>query len=179
MLRTDVIRWEKKVGKSFFRILERVGPKFNFFVFDRGHSVSAIVHLTDLDKVVLIRQLRGGTNRLEIELPAGMRDGDELAEPAVLREVLEEVGYAHTSVAHVRHLVMSPGGCTEEHDIFYITTRSDLKVAKGGGLVEENEEIAVDLVGVNVAINMKNSGKIQDAKTVAALDWLELKRNGF
>lgn len=176
MLSTDKILWGKKVGKSFFRILERIGPKFNFFVFDRGHSVSAIVHLTDLDKIVLISQLRGGTNRFEIEIPAGMRDGDEDAEIAVLREVLEEVGYTHTSVEHVRHLLMSPGGCTEEHDIFYIKTRSDLRIAKGGGLAEENEEIQVDLFDVNLAIRMKNLGQIKDAKTVSALDWLELNR---
>lgn len=176
MLITDKILWERLVGNSFFRILERIGPKFNFFVFDRGHSVSAIVHLTDVDKIVLISQLRGGTNRFEVETPAGMRDGDEPAKDAVLREVLEEVGYADTSVKHIRHLVMSPGGCTEEHDIFYITTRSDLKVAKGGGLAEENEEILVDLVDVSLAIKMKNLGQIRDAKTVSALDWLELNR---
>lgn len=176
MLKTDKIHWEKMVGKSMFRILERIGPKFNFFVFDRGHSVSALVHLTDLDKIVLISQLRGGTNRYEIEIPAGMRDGDEPGEDAVLREVLEEVGYTHVSVEHIRRLVMSPGGCTEEHDIFYITTRSDLKVEEGGGLAEENEEILVDLVDSSLAVSMKNLGQIQDTKTVCALDWFELNR---
>jgi ADP-ribose pyrophosphatase len=179
MLKTDRIIWEKKVGGSFFRILERIGPKFNFFVFDRGHAVSAIVHLTDVDKIVLISQLRGGTNRYEIEIPAGMRDGDELAGTAVLREVLEEVGYAHTSIEHIRHLVLSPGGCTEEHDIFYVTTRSDLKVGDGGGLAVENENIASKLLDINVAIEMMRTGKIQDAKTVIALQWLENKRAGF
>lgn len=173
MKKTDKVLWEEKVGKTPFRILERIGRKFNSFVFDRGNAVSALIYLTDLDQIILIKQYRAGSDRVEIEIPAGMRDGDESAESAVVREVQEETGYGVDKVEHVKHLLMSPGGITEEHDIFYVETNANLKIGMGGGLIEEYEEIEIMYVSKIEAIAMLSRGEIEDAKTVVALQWLE------
>lgn len=173
MKKTDKIRWQTQVGKTMFMILERVGKKYNYYVFDRGNAVSAIVYITDLDKIILVKQYRAGSDRFEIEIPAGMRDGDEAAEDTVVREILEETGYAVDKIEHVKHLLMSPGGITEEHDVFYVETNSNLKVQKGGGLVEEHEEIEIMYVSKAEAVAMTNRGEIEDAKAVVALQWME------
>lgn len=176
MKRSDKVVWRFDAGHVFFQVLERVGKKFNWFVFDRGNSVAALILLTDLDKVILIRQYRAGVDSFEVELPAGMCEVNEDPAVAMVREMKEETGFAFKTVKHLFHLKLSPGAYTEESDIFFFKTETSLRVETGGGLVSEGEELEIMYVDVNEAIQMMKTGKIQDAKTVVALQWIENQR---
>ena len=176
MRKGDKVLWRFANKFVFFQVLERVGKHFNWYIFDRGNSVAALILLTDIDKIILIRQYRAGTDSFEFELPAGMLDGNEEPAIAVVREVLEETGFGFKTMKRLFHLKLSPGSYTEESDIFLFKSNLGLKKEKGGGKFEEHEELEVVYVDVNVAIEMKDKGLIADAKTFTALQWLELQR---
>lgn len=63
-----------------------------------GGRTVAVVALTDADSVVLARQFRPGPGTVIDELPGGMVDPGEEIAAAAARELLEETGYAATSV---------------------------------------------------------------------------------
>jgi 8-oxo-dGTP pyrophosphatase MutT (NUDIX family) len=57
-----------------------------------------IIPVTTDKKVLLIEQYRHGIEEVTLEIPGGMVDGDEDAESAAVRELLEETGYAPREV---------------------------------------------------------------------------------
>jgi 8-oxo-dGTP pyrophosphatase MutT (NUDIX family) len=64
-----------------------------FYLFDFPDWVNIIAR-TPQQEVLLIRQFRYGTKRLELEIPGGMVDPGESPVDAGCRELLEETGFA-------------------------------------------------------------------------------------
>ena len=62
-----------------------------------------IIPLTRDDHVVIIRQFRPGTARVQIEIPGGMVDPGEAPAAAAARELAEETGYT-VAPANLRYL---------------------------------------------------------------------------
>lgn len=178
----DILR----VGSIFFRYIVReverqqsdgsYAKPFKFVVLDRGNCVAALVRNTQTDKLMFVRQYRAGSDTWEVELPAGMLDEGEDPGDAIDREVMEETGYAYSAKHHFKHLKLSPGGYTEEADLFYIETNQSLKIGEGGGRIQESEILEILWIDVNEAIQMEERGLITDAKTAYALKWLALQR---
>jgi len=105
-------------------------------------SVAALA-LTRSDEVVLIEQWRKPVGRIVLELPAGVVDPGETPEAAVVRELVEETGYAAGGPPEL--LLSSPilAGLTSSiHHVFRI--RCGDRIAEGGGV--EDEQIRVRLV---------------------------------
>ena len=105
-------------------------------------SVGAFA-LTRDDDVVLIEQRRTPVGRIVLELPAGIVDPGETPEAAVVRELLEETGYATEGPPEL--LLSSPilAGLTSSiHHVFRV--RCGDRIAEGGGV--EGEQIRVRLV---------------------------------
>jgi len=71
----------------------RTGIEKDFFKLDFPSWVN-IVACTKEKKVILIRQYRFGTDRIELEIPGGAVNDGEPPLEAGLRELLEETGYA-------------------------------------------------------------------------------------
>jgi GDP-mannose pyrophosphatase NudK len=75
-------------------------------------------------------------------VPACLEEG-EAPETAVIREVEEETGYKISDVQKVCEAFTSPGAFSERV-FFYVAPYTDgQKVAAGGGLEEEGEEVKV------------------------------------
>ena len=72
---------------------KRSGRRKNFYLCDFPDWVN-VVALTPERHIVLIRQFRYGSRKLEIEIPGGMIDDKEDPIAAGCRELLEETGYA-------------------------------------------------------------------------------------
>jgi 8-oxo-dGTP pyrophosphatase MutT (NUDIX family) len=94
--------WETLSSKQIadcrvFKVREdtsRSGDKTSsFFVIENPDWVNVIA-LTKNSEVVLIEQFRHGTGEVILEIPGGMIDRGEAAEPAARRELLEETGYS-------------------------------------------------------------------------------------
>lgn len=57
------------------------------------HWSSVVLPITAEGMVIAIQQFRFGSERIEVELPCGNRDGDERPFDTAVRELLEETGY--------------------------------------------------------------------------------------
>lgn len=124
----------------------------------------AIVPLLDDGKVVLVRQYRHAVGKILMEIPAGTLHPNEAAEECALRELQEETGYTAGKLEHLTSMYLAPGYSTELLHVFLAT-----KLSPASGEKDEDEFVAPVAVPLEEVISQIGEGKIQDAKTVAAL----------
>ena len=147
-------------------------------VLDRGDSVAVLPHDPVAGVLLLCEQFRGPTVERGpgwlVEIPAGMLEADEVAEACATRETWEETGHEVAALTPIATVFPSPGGSSERIQIFHgrIALRSD--APNTAGVAHEGEDIRVFRVSVDTALARLHAGEIQDAKTVIALQWLEL-----
>ena len=143
-------------------------------VYDRGNGATILLRDETRDTVLLTRQFRmpaylnGHPDGMLIEAPAGLLDGDD-PETAIRREAEEETGYRADHVRKIGEYFMSPGSVTERIAFFMASYRADGRIARGGGLAGEGEDIEVIEVTLGEALAMVERGEIVDGKTVLLL----------
>lgn len=144
---------------------------------ERGDSAAVLVFDTERDTVILVRQFRYPTLRHGepwlLEIVAGKIDEGETAEAAARREAEEEIGMRLDALEEVAEIYGSPGGLSEKLSIF---CARGTRVGRGGGLEDEGEDVETVELPVQEALAMAHRGEIRDAKTLVALQWLELTR---
>ncbi|MBT8352909.1 MAG: NUDIX hydrolase [Desulfofustis sp.] len=79
----------------------------DFYFFDFPDWVNIIARTPD-NKILLIRQFRYGTKRMELEIPGGMIDPGEDPVGAGCRELLEETGFAGQSAKIIGKVCPNP-----------------------------------------------------------------------
>ncbi|KKC35052.1 hypothetical protein WH87_17960 [Devosia epidermidihirudinis] len=149
-------------------------------VYDHGSAAAVLLHAPATDTVILTRQFRlpphlNGDPAWMIEAPAGLLDGEAPA-IAARREAIEETGYEPAELQFLFDAYMSPGSLTEKCACFLARYTPGQKVAEGGGLAAEGEDIEVFELTVDAAMAMVGSGEICDAKTILMLQALVLQR---
>jgi nudix-type nucleoside diphosphatase (YffH/AdpP family) len=145
--------------------------------YDRGNGAVILPYDPRRRTVLLTRQFRlpvyvnEHPDGMLIEAAAGLLDDDD-PETAIRRETHEELGVSLGELEHVFDLYMSPGSVTERLH-FYVAryTHAD-RVAPGGGLADDGEDIEVLELGFDDAQAMIADGRIADGKTVILLQWL-------
>lgn len=141
------------------------------------HSGSVVVLAVENSqsepRVLLERQYRHAAERFLYELPAGRIDSGENELKAAKRELLEETGYSARSWKRILHFWASPGFVAEAMSLYLA---QDLK--PGAAQPEDDEVIEIKLVPLRQAVSMVISGKIQDAKTIAGVLWLDHHNRG-
>jgi nudix-type nucleoside diphosphatase (YffH/AdpP family) len=148
--------------------------------YDRGNGAAILLYNKDNGTVILTRQFRlptfvnGNETGMLIEACAGLLDKDN-PEDCIKRETEEETGYKVTEVRKVFEAYMSPGSVTEILYFFIAEYSKDMKVADGGGVDHEEENIEVLEIGMEDALKMVDSGEIKDGKTIMLLQHLRLK----
>jgi nudix-type nucleoside diphosphatase (YffH/AdpP family) len=162
---------------SFERFDGEMSPPVKRLCFERGDSVAAVVHDRDSGTVILVEQFKYPTYERGpgwiIETVAGVVESGESPESAVRREVLEEVGYEIEALEPIATFYVSPGGSSERILLFYAEVAGGGKVASGGGLPSEEEDIRTVKVAVDDLDHVVAEGTIQDAKTLVAVQWLQ------
>ena len=151
--------------------------------YDRGNGATILLYDPARDTVVLVRQFRvpafvNDDDGFLLETPAGLLDGENPAE-AIRREVAEETGYLVHSVRPLFKLFMSPGSVTEIVHFFAALIEQQDRVAEGGGLAEEDEDIERVELPLDEALAMIATGEIRDAKTVILLQWAAMNRESL
>jgi ADP-ribose pyrophosphatase len=150
-------------------------------LFERGHAVAMLPYDPQLDKVVLIEQFRiGALNDASgpwmTEIVAGMIGDAETAEEVAQRESLEESGCPVTALQHICSYYPSPGACSETIELF--CGRVDASKAGGiHGLDHEHEDIRVFTVDFNEAFSWIDSGRLNSAAVIMALQWLAMNKS--
>jgi nudix-type nucleoside diphosphatase (YffH/AdpP family) len=148
-------------------------------VYHRGDAAAILLYNKQQKTVILTKQLRlpsflnGNPAGMLIEVCAGMLDGDN-AEACARREAEEETGYKVADVQHAFDAYTSPGGLTEIIYCFVAAYTPDMKVAEGGGLAAEGEQIELLGPTLDEALHMIKTGEIKDAKTIMLLQYAKL-----
>lgn len=150
-------------------------------VFERGQVAAVLPLDPQTRRVVLIEQFRAGAyargwHPWLLECVAGVIEDGESAADVARRETTEEAGCVITDLLPIAApFLSSPGACTETVSLF--CGRVDA-AAVGGihGLVEEGEDIRVATWTIDEAHGLLESGRIVNAKTIIALQWLALNR---
>ncbi|UKB86405.1 GDP-mannose pyrophosphatase NudK [Chryseobacterium sp. MEBOG06] len=148
--------------------------------YDRGNGAVILLYNKVSNTVILTRQFRlptyinGNSTGMLIEACAGLLDNDN-PEDCIKRETEEETGYKISKVEKVFEAYMSPGSVTEILHFFIAEYSNEMKIADGGGLQEEGENIEVLELPFNQALSMIDNGEIMDAKTIMLLQYLRLK----
>lgn len=148
--------------------------------YDRGNGAVILLYNKDLETVILTRQFRlptyinGNPTGMMIEACAGLLDDDN-PEECIKRETEEETGYKISKVEKIFEAYMSPGSVTEILYFFIAEYSKEMKIANGGGLDEEGENIEVLELAFEETLKMIDSGEIKDAKTIMLLQHLRIK----
>ncbi|NTS39932.1 GDP-mannose pyrophosphatase NudK [Flavisolibacter sp. BT320] len=149
--------------------------------YDRGNGAAILLYNKAQRTVILTRQFRlptyvnGNATGMLIEACAGLLDQDH-PEDCIRRETEEETGYRVDNVEKVFEAYMSPGSVTEILHFFIAAYSPSMKVAGGGGVAGEEENIEVMELGIDAAMAMVDSGEIRDGKTIMLLQYLKLKQ---
>jgi ADP-ribose pyrophosphatase len=187
------IQSEDTVFDNFFKITQarlqhelytgQMSPVITRLNFERGDSVAALVHDPATDLLYLVEQFRypvytktktepkGGWL---LELPGGMVELDGHPENTMKRELQEEIGYSVQTIQEIGHFFPNPGGSSERIYLFYAKVSPRQKTSLGGGLKGEGENIRTVEISRTEAFRKLAAGEIIDAKTLIALQWLQL-----
>lgn len=146
-------------------------------IYDKGSGAAILLYNLENRTVILTKQFRlavylneGLKNGMSLEVPAGLLDG-LLPEACIIKETLEETGYKIARPVHLYDAYMTPGAVTEKVSYFISSYNETMKIAKGGGLEEEQEEIEVIEIDFLDALAMISRGEILDGKTIMLLQY--------
>ena len=192
---TVTMKWsvikKKIIYQGFFKLSE-IKLQHDLFVggqspvlrrelLDRGQAVAVLPYDPVRDEVVLVEQFRIGAGKDKsgpwlIEIIAGYQEAGESAEDVVHREAYEEAGCDVTDLLAMYRYYSSPGGSDEQVQIFL--GRTDSSHIKGiHGLDEEGEDIKVHVISSEQAFDWLDSGRIDSAAPIIAVQWFRLNRD--
>jgi len=162
-------------GKIFDVVLEKVslpnGAIKNREVV-RHPGAAAMVPLLDDGKVVLIKQYRHAVGEFLWEIPAGTLEPPEEPVECARRELVEETGYEASSFDKLAEILPAPGYTDEHIHIFLATGLRSVKQK-----LEDDEVLGIQPTPFDTALEMIMKGEIQDAKTIAGLLLISLKKS--
>ncbi len=133
--------------------------------FIKHQGAAAVLPVLDDGRMLLVRQYRNALDRFTLEIPAGGLDGaNEPTIEAAIRELEEETGYISDKVSFLISVYPTVAYGNEKIDIYLA---EDLK--KGERKLDEDEFINVEAWNIEELSELIFSGKLQDAKTIAAV----------
>ncbi|MBX9714522.1 MAG: NUDIX domain-containing protein [Pseudomonadaceae bacterium] len=158
-----------------------MGKLINRELFVRHDAVCVLPYDPQRDCVVLIEQFRVGAldksvNPWLIELVAGLIDKDEQPEEVARREAVEEAGLELAELWPLTQYYPSPGG-SDERVHLYVGRCDSLGAGGVHGLEEEGEDIRVLVWSLDEALAALDDGRIDNAASIIALQWLALNRD--
>ena len=181
---TKIIRTET-VFEGFSRLIIATielpdGQTIRREIEDHGRAVCVLPYDPARRTAILVRQLRtpilyAGGDPMLLEAIAGLAEGDDPAACA-RREAMEEAGLRLDKVELVTRGWSMPGISSERMDLFLAAYSQADRVAAGGGLAEEQEDIEVIEMPLAELEALADSGKLTDMKTLALTQTLRLRR---
>ena len=143
------------------------GDETKLEIIEHGGSV-VVVPIDNDGNLLLVRQYRHAAQQDLLELPAGTRNEQEPFEDCAAREIREETGMEAGKLQKVGDFYLAPGYSTEFMAVFLAT---DLK--HNPLEADFDEFLQVEKISVKKASELFQSGKMLDAKSLAA--WLLAK----
>jgi len=148
---------------------------------DHGRAACVLPYDPARRVAMVVRQFRtpplyaGGVPVL-IEAPAGLIDAGEDGATAARREAMEEVGIRLSALEPVADAWTMPGISSERMALFLGVYAAADRIAAGGGIATEHEEIEVIELPLSDLVTMADNGTLADLKTFALVQTLRLRR---
>lgn len=184
---------DKAIGYSGFFRMEKYRLRHELFsggwspditreCLERGHAVAVLPYDPERDQIVLLEQFRIGALGFPggpwlLEIVAGIMDEpEETPEDVARRETIEEAGCEILDLVPICHYLVSPGGTSESITLFCGRVNA-AQVGGIRGVVDEHEDIRLHVVSRAEALNLLDSGRINSAAPIIALQWLKLNHS--
>lgn len=142
----------------------------------RPEAAGVLLYDNQQRRFALIEQFRIGAlndtvSPWQLEVIAGVLDGDETPETCIRRESLEEAGCEVHDLQHLFTFYPSAGACSE---IFHLYVANVELPTSGGvfGMPDEGEDIQLHLFDYSDAPLLLKNGRLRNAPVIMALQWL-------
>lgn len=142
----------------------------------RPEAAGVLLYDNQQRRFALIEQFRIGAlndtvSPWQLEVIAGVLDGDETPETCIRRESLEEAGCEVQDLQHLFTFYPSAGACSE---IFHLYVANVELPTSGGvfGMPDEGEDILLHLFDYSDAPLLLKNGRLRNAPVIMALQWL-------
>lgn len=133
------------------------------FVEHKG--AAAMVAVLEDGRILMVRQQRPALERFTLEIPAGaLNYKEEPTKICALRELEEETGYKAGDCELLISLYSTVAFCNEKIDVYLARN-----LTKTRQHLDENEFVEIVPSRVENLLELIYAGKMQDAKTVAAV----------
>ena len=108
----------------------------------------------------------------QLEIIAGVLDGDESPESCIRRESLEESGCELNEIELIFSFYPSAGACDE---VFHLYVAQATLPKEGGifGMPDEGENIKLHIIDYAQLKNLLNGQRLRNAPVIMALQWLQ------
>ncbi|MHA3092250.1 NUDIX domain-containing protein [Acinetobacter brisouii] len=143
----------------------------------RPEAAGVLIYNDQQQRFALIEQFRVGAlddqqSPWQLEIIAGVLDGDESPETCIRRESLEESGCQLDQLQHLFSFYPSAGACSELFHLY--AAQADLP-EQGGifGVANEGENIQLHLFDYADLSRLLTSGRLANAPVIMALQWLQ------
>jgi GDP-mannose pyrophosphatase NudK len=148
--------------------------------YDTGPGATILLFDPTRKCILLVRQFRPATYLVDgrtslIETCAGKLEGASAAARVVM-EVLEETGVRIGAPTYLFSAYMSPGVYAEKISFFVAPYSAADRIADGGGLPDEGEDIEILEPTLDEALAMIAAGDIEDAKTILLIHYAVLHK---
>jgi nudix-type nucleoside diphosphatase (YffH/AdpP family) len=157
-------------GEIVSRQLEDHGSAASVLPFDPDRRVALLARLPRAGPAY-----HGRDPRL-MEAAAGMIDAGEAPLDCARREAMEELGVSLTQLDFVAATWVAAGHSGEQVSLYLAPYGAADKVAAGGGVEGENEEIKVLELPLAELARQADDGRIEDLKTLALIMALRVRR---
>lgn len=142
----------------------------------RPEAAGVLLYNDQQQRFALIEQFRVGAlndseSAWQLEVIAGVLDGDEAPEDCIRRESLEESGCEVQQLQHLFSFYPSAGACSE----FFHLYAAEVELPKMGGIFgmpDERENIQLHLFDYSEVGTLLRNGRLRNAPVIMALQWL-------
>lgn len=121
----------------------------------------AVVPVTDKNEIIMVRQYRYPAGRVLLEVPAGKLEKGEDPALCAERELREETGFEAGEMSLIFSFYTTPG-FTDEKLYLYLARG----LVQLGSQPDEDEFINIDCIPLEKALEMVDSGEVEDAKSI-------------
>ena len=172
-----LLKSQKIFEKGLFKILQKSynkpdkSEKVLAYVLDFLDWVN-IVGLNEDGNILLIKQFRFGTDKIELEIPGGIVEFGESPKDASIRELKEETGYIIKNIKRIGFVDANPAIMNNKCYTF-LAELSD----KGEVNFDPDEIIEMEFASPKQVKKLLKEGKITNAYSVLALQWFFLNNS--
>lgn len=156
-------------GETLEREIEDHGAAVAILPYDPVRRVATLV----LQPRIPVMWAEPGTTVLEAV--AGVMEETD-PDQAARRETLEEVGLRLDALEAIGRVWTMPGLSSERMTLYLAAYRETSRVAAGGGLAAEHEDITVVEVPLATLAADADAGRLNDMKTLALVQSLRLRQ---